>query len=163
MSATVLTFTRQARAVAVDFSRDTRIITLAIQRAGVPGPAGASGPAGTGLQIDATVATAAALPADAADGLIVATLDNQHAHLRESGAWTDLGTYVGPAGADGDPGADGEDGADGADGVGFNLVAFPAASDSPGNLGDLAVSGPWLALYLDRWYFLPVSTQRPPV
>ncbi|WP_054246372.1 DUF7257 domain-containing protein [Rhodococcus opacus] len=77
---------------------------------GVPGPPGIQGPTGTGIQIDGTVATYAALPAGTPDGSqYVVTADNL-LYVKQGGAWPANGAglvYRGPTGATGAPGTNG--------------------------------------------------------
>lgn len=83
---------------------------------GPTGATGANGSDGTGFNIRGTVANAAALPGGATDGDAYKTEDDDHLHVWDGAAWIDLGTIVGPAGADGAAGVDGDDGVNGVDG-----------------------------------------------
>jgi hypothetical protein len=69
---------------------------------------GATGPAGTGLQLLGSVANPAALPATGnTRGDMYITQDSGHAHVWNGTQWTDVGKIQGPTGPAGSPGAPG--------------------------------------------------------
>jgi hypothetical protein len=80
---------------------------------GIQGTAGLTGATGTGIQIDGTVATYAALPSGAPDGSqYVVTADNL-LYVKQGGAWPSNGAglnYRGPQGTAGTNGTNGTNG-----------------------------------------------------
>lgn len=72
--------------------------------AGADGPAGPAGPAGPPLHFLAPVAAEADVPAAAADGDAVLVEAAGELWVRQDGAWSVSGRWVGPPGPQGDPG-----------------------------------------------------------
>ena len=105
---------------------------------GAQGPAGADGADGTSVEIQGTVANAAALPTgltggDAGKGWI--TNDNGHLNVWTGSAWVDAGAVRGPSGPAGATGPQGPAGTAGA--AGSN-----GATGATGPAGSVGATGP---------------------
>lgn len=126
-------------------TQNPRVVTVNISRAGVPGPAGADGPPGAGLEIKGYATTSAALPDGVAQGDVWITLDDQHGWYSEGDDdWTDLGAIQGPAGADGavgPQGIQGEPGEQGPQGI-QGIQGEQGPQGDPGADGADGAQGP---------------------
>ncbi|MCT1804379.1 collagen-like protein [Corynebacterium sanguinis] len=84
---------------------------------GDTGPQGPEGPAGTGFTLRGTVATAAALPADASPGDAYLIDADQTVAVWSGTEWENVGSIQGPQGPEGAQGPQGPEGAQGPQGL----------------------------------------------
>ena len=107
---------------------------------GVPGP---KGDPGAGVHVTGSVATAAGLPATAAEGDAYIALDTGHLHVWDGDAFVDTGLVQGPKGDKGDKGDTGEQGPAGP--KGDQGLQGPAGADG-GLVGYQVVAGAPVAI-----------------
>ena len=111
--------------------------------AGPQGSQGAKGDPGAGVHVTGSVATAADLPATAAEGDAYIALDTGHLHVWDGGSFVDTGPVRGPQGDKGDKGDTGEQGPVGP--KGDQGVQGPAGADG-GLVGYQVVAGAPVAI-----------------
>jgi hypothetical protein len=107
---------------------------------GSQGPQGAKGDTGAGVHVTGSVATAADLPAGAAEGDAYVVLATGHLHVWDGAAWIDAGEVRGPAGPTGPTGPAGPQGLQGvagptgpagADGDDGGLAGYQVVTGAP--------------------------------
>ena len=121
---------------------------------GAEGAQGAKGDPGSGVHVTGSVATAADLPAGAAEGDAYIVTATGHLHVWDGAAWIDTGLVRGPAGPQGDTGLAGQQGPPGPVGpagpsvsVAVSTAPFSLAAGAadlftvPCAAGEKAVSG----------------------
>ena len=104
---------------------------------GAQGPQGVKGDPGAGVHVTGSVATAADLPAGAAEGDAYIVAATGHLHVWDGAVWIDTGLVQGPEGPQGDPGPagpvgpQGEIGPTGAAGADGGLAAYEVVTGTP--------------------------------
>lgn len=107
---------------------------------GATGPEGPTGPQGQGLQITGTVPDPSQLPPTANEGEVFFSESDGHLYVYLSGAWSDMGSFQGPQGVQGNPGPIGPTGATGPIGP-IGPQGNPGATGATGPQGDPGPTG----------------------